>query len=165
MPLSNEMSSITKHPHYIHGMTESIGFLISDTSRLMRRRFDERARVIGVTRAQWKVLFALSREEGLNQGALAQRLEVEAITLSRMIDRLAEAGMVERRHAPADRRAWQLYLTDKARPLLDRLRAIALDLTDAALDGVTPEDLSTTMTTLERMSANLKTCEQEAAHG
>ena len=146
-------------------MTESIGFLLSDTSRLMRRRFDTRARAIGVTRAQWKVLFALSREEGLNQGALAQRLEVEAITLSRMIDRLEEAGLVERRHAPADRRAWQLYLTEKARPLLDQLRAIALDLTDVALEGIAPGDLATTMTTLERMSANLKTCELEAARG
>lgn len=146
-------------------MSESIGFLMSDASRLMRRRFDERARAIGVTRAQWKVLFALSREEGLNQGALAQRLEVEAITLSRMIDRLEEAALVERRHAPADRRAWQLYLTDRARPLLDQLRAIALDLTDAALDGVTPEDLATTMTTLERMRTNLKTCDVEIAHG
>ena len=84
-------------------MKDSIGFLISDVSRLLRRRFDERARLIGVTRPQWRALTALSRQEGMQQGALAELLEVEPITLCRMVDRLEEAGLVERRRDPADR--------------------------------------------------------------
>jgi hypothetical protein len=81
-------------------MSDSIGFLISDVSRLMRRRFDERARTIGVTRPQWRALTALSRHEGINQGQLADLLEVEPITLCRMVDRLEDAGHVERRRDP-----------------------------------------------------------------
>lgn len=83
---------------------ESLAFLLGDTSRLLRRRFDARARAFGVSRAQWQVLFALSRNEGINQTGLADYLEVETITLCRMVDRLAEAGLVERRPDPADRR-------------------------------------------------------------
>ncbi|MBM3929434.1 MAG: MarR family transcriptional regulator, partial [Sphingomonadales bacterium] len=62
-------------------ISDSLGFLISDVSRLMRRRFDERARLVGATRAQWKTLVTLSRNEGINQGGLADLLEVEPITL------------------------------------------------------------------------------------
>ena len=101
-------------------MSDSLGFLISDVSRLMRRRFDERARQLGATRAQWRTLTMLSRNEGLNQGALADLLEVEPITLCRMIDRLEESGLVERRRDPADRRAWQLFLTEKSQAVAGR---------------------------------------------
>ena len=117
-------------------MSDSLGFLISDVSRLMRRRFDERARQVGATRAQWRTLTLLSRNEGLNQGALAELLEVEPITLCRMIDRLEESGLVERRRDPADRRAWQLFLTDKSKPMLDDLRIVAEDLFEQALIGM-----------------------------
>jgi DNA-binding MarR family transcriptional regulator len=117
-------------------MSDSLGFLISDVSRLMRRRFDERARQVGATRAQWRTLTLLSRNEGLNQGALAELLEVEPITLCRMIDRLEESGLVERRRDPADRRAWQLFLTDKSKPMLDDLRIMAEDLFEQALIGM-----------------------------
>jgi len=106
-------------------MNDSMAFLISDVSRLMRRRFDERARQIGVTRAQWRTLGTLSRHEGINQGGLAELLEVEPITLCRMVDRLEEAALVERRRDPGDRRAWQIFLTPKALPLLDQLRGLA----------------------------------------
>ncbi|WP_374944002.1 MarR family winged helix-turn-helix transcriptional regulator [Sphingomonas sp.] len=138
-------------------MNDGIGFLIGDVSRMMRRRFDERARTIGVTRPQWRALVTLAREEGLQQGVLAERIEVEPITLCRMIDRLAEAGMVERRRDPADRRAWNIYLTDRSRPLLDRLGAVADDLVAAALDGVEDHDSAVLTATLERMRANLST--------
>jgi DNA-binding MarR family transcriptional regulator len=94
-------------------MSDSLGFLISDVSRLMRRRFDERARLIGVTRAQWRTLTTLSRHEGINQGGMADLLEVEPITLCRMIDRLEEANLVERRRDPGDRRAWLIFLTPR----------------------------------------------------
>lgn len=146
-------------------MSDSVGFLVSDVARLLRRRFDERARTIGVTRPQWRALTALSRSEGLHQGALAERLEVEPITLCRMIDRLEEAGLVERRRAPADRRAWHIYLTDKSRPLLEQLRGLADGLSAQALAGLAPAEQSQLTGMLERIRDNLQVTPMESAHG
>jgi DNA-binding MarR family transcriptional regulator len=136
-------------------MTESLGFMLSDVSRLMRRRFDERARTVGATRAQWRTLTTLSRNEGLNQGALADLLEVEPITLCRMIDRLEESGLVERRRDPNDRRAWLLYLTAKSRPLLDDLHAVAGEMIEQALAGIAPGDRERLGDLLNTIRANL----------
>lgn len=148
-------------------MTDPIGFLIGDTARMMRRRFDERARAIGVTRPQWRTLVTLAREEGIQQGALADRLEVEPITLCRMIDRLADADLVERRRDPADRRAWRIFLTDRARPLLDRIGIVADDLFAVALHGIDEAERSALIATLEHIRANLSTdpSTRETAHG
>ena len=148
-------------------MTDSIAFLISDVSRLMRRRFDDRARLIGVTRTQWRALKFLQRGEGINQGRLADELEVEPITLCRMIDRLEEAGLVERRRDPADRRAWRIFLTDRARPLLADLGVIADDMLKVALGGVSPADHDAVVATLGRIQTNLSDTKQatEAANG
>lgn len=147
-------------------MSDSIGFLLGDVSRLLRRRFDERARTIGVTRAQWRMLTALSRNEGATQGALAELLEVEAITCCRMIDRLAEAGLVERRRAPDDRRAWNIYLTDRARPLIDQLRALGEGVGARALAGLSPPQQAELSAMLEQVRANLQTFPDETrAHG
>jgi DNA-binding MarR family transcriptional regulator len=148
-------------------MSDGIGFLISDVSRLLRRRFDERARAIGVTRAQWRTLTVLSRNEGTNQGQLAELLEVEPITLCRMIDRLAEAGHVERRRDPADRRAWNIYLTDRSRPLLDRLRALADDLFVDALQGLDDATQAALTRSLDAIRANLAAPDpkDQLAHG
>jgi DNA-binding MarR family transcriptional regulator len=147
-------------------MSDSIGFLISDVSRLLRRRFDERARTLGATRTQWKALLHVSRNEGLNQGALAELLEVEPITLTRMVDRLEEAGLIERRRDPADRRAWRLHLTDKARPVIDRMHVVAGELADQALADIDADELSRLTATLERIRANLHApVFKEAANG
>lgn len=148
-------------------MTDSTGFLLSDVARLLRRRFDERARAIGVTRAQWRTLTVLSRNEGANQGTLAELLEVEPITLCRMIDRLADAGHVERRRDPGDRRAWNIYLTDRSRPLLDQLRGLAEGVIDGALAGIDTESRARLIATLERLRDNLTitTDVEHAAHG
>ena len=150
-------------------MSDSLGFLISDVSRLMRRRFDERAREVGATRAQWRTLTTLSRNEGLNQGALADLLEVEPITLCRMIDRLEESGLVERRRDPADRRAWQLFLTDKSKPILDDLRRMADDLFVHVLSGLDDLERQALGKALERLRSNLLNMPSpsftETAHG
>src|SRR5262249_57909605 len=100
---------------------KSIGFLISDVSRLLRRNFDKRAQKIGLSRAQWQVLAWLKRNEGISQAALADLLEMSPMTLVRLIDKLEAAGLVQRRPKPGDRRSYQLYLADHAHPLLDRL--------------------------------------------
>jgi len=148
-------------------MSDSLGFLISDVSRLMRRRFDERARLIGVTRAQWRTLTTLSRNEGINQGGLADLLEVEPITLCRMIDRLEEAGLVERRRDPADRRAWLIFLTTKAHPLLAQLRGLADGMIEGALQGLDDTKRAALMETLGVIRTNLNTTieSDEARHG
>lgn len=148
-------------------MTDTLGFLISDVSRLMRKRFDERARTVGATRAQWKTLVTLSRNEGINQGGLAELLEVEPITLCRMIDRLEESGMVERRRDPNDRRAWRIHLTDAAKPVLDKLRAFADEMFEGALDGLGADDRDALNASLTRIRANLTTppSHKEAANG
>jgi DNA-binding MarR family transcriptional regulator len=148
-------------------MSDSLAFLISDVSRLMRRRFDERARAIGVTRAQWRTLTTLSRHEGINQGGLADLLEVEPITLCRMIDRLAEAGLVERRPDPGDRRAWLIFLTDKARPLIAQLRALADGMMELALSGVDETERASVFAIIGRIRNNLNDFPEgkEANHG
>jgi len=136
-------------------MSDSIGFLMADVSRLLRRVFDERARSIGVTRPQWRVLTVLAREEGINQGMLADRLEVEPITLSRMVDRMQDAGLLERRADPDDRRAWKLYLSDNATPLIAELRALGEILSDEALEGVSAAERDTLADLLGRVRCNL----------
>jgi DNA-binding MarR family transcriptional regulator len=152
-------------------MTESLGFLVSDVSRLMRRRFDERARKSGATGAQWRTLKILERHEGLNQGQIAELLEVEPITCCRMIDRLEEAGLVERRRDPADRRAWRIYLTEKARPVLAELHDIAGAMLEAALNGLDAAQRDALIASLNVVRANMtqtvdiKPETKEAANG
>ncbi len=148
-------------------MTDTLGFLVADVSRLLRRRFDERARAIGATRAQWQTLTVLSRHEGINQGGLAELLEVEPITLCRMIDRLEEASLVERRRDPADRRAWRIYLTEKARPIIAQLRVMGDGLIETAFEGVSPDEREQLMTTLQRIRTNISSVPEsdEAANG
>ncbi|WP_375397885.1 MarR family winged helix-turn-helix transcriptional regulator [uncultured Sphingomonas sp.] len=150
-------------------MTETLALLISDVSRLMRKRFNERARLAGATREQWRTLKMLSRNQGMNQGALADLLEVEPITLCRMIDRLEESGLVERRRDPADRRAWQLFLTDRSRPMLDDLHVIGEHLFEQALAGLDEAERARLGASLTQVRDNLSTMVQlevsEAANG
>ena len=138
-------------------MTEpdNLGTMVADVSHLMRRAFDERARSSGLSRPQWRVLTMLRRHEGINQGGLADLVEVEPITLCRMVDRLQEAELVERRADPADRRAWRLHLTDKARALLEEMRPMAFSLFDDAMTGLDPAERSDLFRMLERIRTNL----------
>ena len=134
---------------------DNLGTMVADVSHLMRRAFDERARSSGLSRPQWRVLTMLRRHEGINQGGLAELVEVEPITLCRMVDRLQEAGLVERRADPADRRAWRLHLTDKASALLEEMRPMAFSLFDDAMAGLDPAERSDLFRMLERIRTNL----------
>jgi len=129
--------------------------LVADSSRFFRRRFDARARTLGVSRAQWQVMFALSRNVGINQAGLAEALDVETITVGRMVDRLEEAGFVERRADPADRRAWRLHLTDRAHPVLEELRAMGEIVMAEALAGISADEQAQLAALLTRLRANL----------
>lgn len=134
---------------------DNFGFQVSETARALRRDFDRRAAALGVTRAQWRALTWLSREPGIRQVDLAERLDVEPITLCRMVDRMAEAGLVERRRDEHDRRAWRLHLTAKAHPLVEKLRRLADSLLREALQGVSEEEQARTLAVLSTIRANL----------
>jgi MarR family transcriptional regulator for hemolysin len=136
-------------------LTRSLGFVLGDVSRLMRRRFDARAREIGLTRAQWRVMGQLRRREGINQAALAEILEIEPMTLGRHIDRLVEKNFVERRPDPKDRRAWRLFLTPEAQPVLDKLRTISTVNRKEVLQGIPQEEAEALIDTLLKIKGNL----------
>lgn len=141
--------------HEIPGRT--LGFVLNDVARLMRKRFEQRARAaaLGLTRAQAAVLANLARQEGINQVSLAQILELEPITLARLLDRLQAAGLIERRPDPKDRRAHLLYLTESAYPLLDRIFALAAEVREDALCGVPEPERDLLLEMLIEMKSNL----------
>ena len=133
----------------------SFGFLLHDCARLMRRNFERRARAIGLTRAQWAAIAHLRRNEGCNQSTLADLLEVEPITLARLLDRMEAAGWVKRRPDPKDRRARLVFLTEKAKPLIDQLTDFAADTRAVALAGMTPEEQEKAIDLMIRVRGNL----------
>ena len=134
-------------------------FEIAETAHALRRSFDRRAATLGVTRAQWKVLFRLNRTPGLRQVELADKLDIEPITLSRIIDRLADARLVERTPDPTDRRAWRLQTTDTAQPLVAKLRKLADALIDDAFQGLTEAEINLMRGNLARIRENLAAAE------
>jgi DNA-binding MarR family transcriptional regulator len=133
----------------------NFAFEVAETAQALRRAFDRRAAALGVTRAQWRVLARLGRKDGLRQVELADALDVEPITLCRMIDRLSEAGLVERRHDDEDRRAWRIHLTAAAAPVIAGLRAVAESFIDDALAGIDGEEQARVRGVLARVRANL----------
>jgi len=130
-------------------------FLIHDVARLLRVDADKRARAHGMTRAQWAILIWLERQSGLSQKELAEILDVEPITVARLIDRLEDRGMVERRGDPADRRVWRLHLLPPAAPVLHDIHIEREDLHRLLVDGVDARTLATINAGLVRMKANL----------
>jgi MarR family transcriptional regulator for hemolysin len=133
----------------------SFGFLLHDTARLMRRDFERRSRSSGLTRAQWAVLAYLARSEGTSQAALAETLDIEPITLVRLLDRLESAGWVERRPDPTDRRVRRLYLTETARPLMDQFQELASATREAALVGLSEAERRQLTDLLTKVRTNL----------
>jgi MarR family transcriptional regulator, transcriptional regulator for hemolysin len=133
----------------------TLGFLVSDVARLLRKRFEQRAKTLGLTRAQWQTIVYLSRNEGINQAGLAEMLEIEPITLVRILDRLAERDLIERRQHPTDRRTWLLYLKDAARPMLSALQPLGDATRAEALSGVSEADRDQLLKTLTLMKSNL----------
>ena len=105
-------------------------------ARLIRTEADKRARAHGMTRAQWQILLQLDRQPGMLQKELAEILEVEPITVARLVDRLEARGMVERRGDPLDRRCWRLHLTDESRPLMSEIDTQMTDLASICLAGL-----------------------------
>lgn len=134
---------------------EILPFEIGETAHALRRAFDRRAVSLGVTRAQWKVLFRLDRTPDLRQVELADMLDIEPITLCRIVDRLEEAGLVERVRDPADRRAWRLHVTKAAAPLIEQLKALGQELVAEAFAGIDRERLDTVREVLSQVRDNV----------
>ena len=133
----------------------NFGFLIHDVSRMMRNWFDSRAQHLGLTRAQWRVLIQLSAREGASQRELAEILELDTVTLGRHIDRLERDDWLERRPDPDDRRVWRLYLTPAARPTLDEMEALAIELQEAAMAGLSDAERLALNAALQTLKQNV----------
>ncbi len=134
-----------------------LGFVIHDVARLLRRRFEQYARAenLGLTRTQCGVLAHLARQEGINQATLAQILDIEPITLVRLLDRLQDGGFIQRKPDPQDRRAYVLELTAKARPMLERIYGLADKVYDEAQAGMSKPEAAQLLALLHRTKTNL----------
>lgn len=138
-----------------HDFERAFGFVLHEAARLLSKRFDQKARAIGLTRAQCSVLFRLSMQEGMNQARLAELMEMEPISLARLVDRMEQAGWIERRADPADRRARRLYMTAKAKPVYERMIAVGLETRGEALAGISQADRDRIVDLLIQVRRNL----------
>ena len=137
-------------------VSREIAFTLMDVARLLKTYADQRARQYGMTRAQWAVLVRLDRSEGLKQTELAELLDLQPITLTRLLDRLAKNGLIERRADPNDRRANRLFLTGEARPLLETLSALGEDMMGTVLEGLDAKSMERLLRDLDLMKDNLR---------
>lgn len=133
----------------------TIGFVLHDVGRLMRKRFEQQAAHLGFTRSQWLVLLHLAKNEGIHQAGLAEILEIEPISLVRILDKLESRGLIERRQHPTDRRLWLLFLDPKARSSLEPLHAIGEATRSEALAGLSAADRTALLRMLDAVKANL----------
>jgi len=137
-------------------VAREIAVNLMDVARMLRTYADQRARQFGISRAQWVVLMRLDRSEGLKQSELAEILDLSPISLTRLLDSLAENGLIERRDDPNDRRAKRLYLTPAARPLLEQLSKLGNDMMDTVLDGLDGKANDRLLRDLALMKDNLR---------
>jgi MarR family transcriptional regulator, transcriptional regulator for hemolysin len=137
-------------------LEREVAFNINDVARLLKTYADQRARDLGMTRAQWAVLARIERSEGLKQCELADTLDLQPITLTRLVDRLCDGGLIERRPDPDDRRAKRLYLTPAARPVLDGLTRLGQDIMATVLAGIEPGAVEQLLAHLLTLKTNLR---------
>lgn len=137
-------------------LKRELTFQLVETARLLRTHVDQRARQHGTTRAQWGVLGRLRRQEGLNQATLAELLDMQPISLARLIDRLEGQSLVERHADPRDRRAHLLHLTPAGRDLVDRLDAVRGEIADEVLDGVGEAAIASALETLAAIRERIR---------
>src|SRR5258708_3403004 len=137
-------------------------FTLGELARLVRAYADKQAARYGITRAQWAVLAKVERTEGLKQSELAELMEMQPITLTRLIDKLCDNGWIERRGDETDRRVNRLYLRKAARPLLGKLGGLRSELTATALEGISPADAHRLLDQLEAIKENVRNAIQNA---
>ncbi|ANY20883.1 Transcriptional regulator SlyA [Tsuneonella dongtanensis] len=138
-------------------------YLLTDSARLLRRAFNERVRKTGATSQQARLLLNIERMPDQNQAYYAEKLEIEPITLCRMVDRMEEAGLIERRADPGDRRARVLHLTERSRGEIERIRSGLAGLIETMLDGFDDSEQAQLAAMLARISENLSVPAEELA--
>src|SRR3954470_20497451 len=131
-------------------------FTLGELARLVRAWADREAARYGITRAQWAVLAKVERAEGMKQSELAEQMEMQPISLTRLIDKLCDNGWIERRGDDNDRRVNRLYLKKAARPLLAKLAGLRSELTATALDGINPADAHRMLAQLDTIRENVR---------
>jgi MarR family transcriptional regulator for hemolysin len=135
---------------------ENFLFAVHDLARAIRLYADQKASRFGMTRAQWAVLAKVERTEGLKQTELAELMDLQPITLTRLIDRLCDNGLIERRADAEDRRVKRLHLTPAAAPVLKQLHALRSEITDAALQGFSAAEVTKLASQLESIRDNVR---------
>ena len=133
----------------------TLAFLLHDVARLLKKRLEQNSRGSGLTRSQWQILAYLAQNEGINQKGLAELLEIEPITLGRIVDKLETLGLIERHPHPTDRRTWLLHLVEAARPKLEQIRELGDFTHEEALAGVSEDDRQHLLKTLQALKENL----------
>ncbi|TXH68371.1 MAG: MarR family transcriptional regulator [Thiothrix sp.] len=136
---------------------ETVGFLLTDASRLMRQAFQRRLEGSNLTLAQARVLLYVERNETFRQIELADLLEVKPMNLVRLIDQLVQAGWVERHPDPLDRRAYQIKLTEAAQPVLAQIHTVLELLRADMRRGLSEQDYEQLKQTLIQVRDNLLT--------
>jgi MarR family transcriptional regulator, transcriptional regulator for hemolysin len=131
-------------------------FTLGEVQRLVRAYADKEAARFGITRAQWAVLAKVERNEGMKQTELAEQMEMQPITLTRLIDKLCDSGWLERRGDETDRRVNRLFLRKAGRQLLGKLSGLRSELTATALEGISPADSHRMLTQLELIKENVR---------
>src|SRR5688500_2426264 len=139
-----------------------LGYTIVDVARLLRRVYDRRTMHLGLTRAQWRAMHYIRRQPGLNQTQLAEVLDLEAIAVGRVVDRLVKDGYVERREDPADRRRWQLHPAANFESIMADFNRIADAVTEDMFSGIEPDQLATARAAFEKIKATLLELDEAA---
>jgi DNA-binding MarR family transcriptional regulator len=134
---------------------DRLGFLIHDSARLLRKRFEAKGSAYGLSAAQWRLLVRLVKEEGVAQARLAELLEIEPISVSRLLDRMEEGGWIERRQDASDRRVRMIFPTEKSREAFAAIKSVAGEVYDQALDGLSADERRTLIKGLNAIVANL----------
>lgn len=132
-----------------------IGVKLSVIARQLRLRFDQAVQLRGVTRAKWSLIAAVATNPGATQRSIAAVLEVREVTAGRLIDRLCSDGLLERRENPSDRRAYCVYLTAAAQPMLDKLGQVAREHEEMVFANLSDEELNLLDTLLDRIARNV----------
>jgi MarR family transcriptional regulator for hemolysin len=137
-------------------LNREFAFILNDVARLLRTYADYKAAQFGITRAQWAVLVRLDHSEGVNQSELAEVLDLQPITLTRLLDKLCDSGLIERRPDPDDRRVKRLFLTAAAHPLLKQLGILGEETMGGAMEGVSEDETKQMVSRLGIVKENLR---------
>jgi DNA-binding MarR family transcriptional regulator len=146
---------MTRSPDHLE-----FAYTVVDVARLLRRVFDRRAMHLGLTRAQWRAMHRINRTPGLSQTQLGEDLDLEAIAVGRVVDRLVKEGYVERRADPADRRRWNLFPAQKFEAMMAQIVRIAGALSNDLMSGLPADDIERAVAVLDKVKRTLDELDQ-----